>query len=424
VSAGRAGRPPERVAVIGAGVAGLSTAWFLQERGAGVTVYDRGEVGAGSSRGNAGWIVPGLVEPLPGPAAARSAIGALLRASGAVRITLGPHRTPWRFLTASARQCTSARWHGSMRAFAAVTPSARAAFEALGEAGVDITVAEASPLLACFRTPGQRDAMAHELARMRDAGQPVEFDVLTGDDARSIEPCLAAPVTAAIAVHGQQYVDPLAFVTELAASVRTRGADLCFGAEVLDVTDHGSHVLVTTAERAAPYDAAVLASGAWLGRLGRPFGVRLPVQAGRGYSFSVAVQPAPTHPLYFPRQRVACTPMDGRLRVAGMMEFTDADDPFRDRRSRALGRTAAALLDGADWAGRRQEWVGARPCTADGLPLVGATSSRRVFVCGGHGMWGMVLGPVSGQLLAGLMSTGEAPSLAAFDPRRRTKAAA
>ena len=148
--------------------------------------------------------------------------------------------------------------------------------------------------------------------------------------------------------------------------------------------------------------------------------MRIPVHAGRGYSFDVEVTPSPTHPLYFPAQRVACTPVGGRLRIAGMMEFRDADAPFDARRSAVLARAAAPMLTGVDVDARHNEWVGPRPCTADGLPLIGATRSARVFACGGHGMWGMVLGPVSGRLLAELVTTGKTPAaLGPFDPMRR-----
>jgi D-amino-acid dehydrogenase len=419
-------RRPERVAVIGAGVAGLSTAWFLQEHGICVTVYDRGGIGAGSSRGNAGWIVPELVEPLPSPAMLKNIIPAMLRPAGALRIPLVPRPALWRFLAGTARQCTAARWQQSMHSLVGITPMALAAFELLGDAGVDVNTDDAEPLLACFRTAAQRDAMALELRCMRAAGQPVKSSNISGDDARGLEPCLSGEVTAAIAVEGQRFLDPLAFVSSLADSVRGRGAQLCFGHDVTDVIDDGDQVLVsTTSGDPARFDAAVIATGAWFNRLAKTFGVRVPVHAGRGYSFSIAVTPTPARPLYFPVQRVACTPIQGRLRLAGMMEFRDADTPFDPRRIAAMVKATAPMLHGAEFGDRHDEWVGPRPCTADGLPLIGATSSPRVFGCGGHGMWGMVLGPVSGQLLAQQISSGSpVPALSPFDPGRGRRSAA
>jgi D-amino-acid dehydrogenase len=127
--------------------------------------------------------------------------------------------------------------------------------------------------------------------------------------------------------------------------------------------------------------------------------------------------------VYFPAQRVACTPLTSptgdRLRVAGMMEFRPADAPLDPRRVEAIVAAVRPLLEGVDLDDRQDEWVGSRPCTPDGLPLVGGTRSPRVFVSGGHGMWGIALGPVTGKLLAEQITTGVSPAaLTPFDPLR------
>jgi D-amino-acid dehydrogenase len=127
----------------------------------------------------------------------------------------------------------------------------------------------------------------------------------------------------------------------------------------------------------------------------------------------------PGGPLYFPEERVACTPLGDRLRIAGMMEFRRPEAPLDPRRITAIVDAVRPFLSGVDLDDRQDEWVGSRPVTADGLPLLGRTSSPRVFVAGGHGMWGMVLGPVTGQLVARTVLTGEAPpELRPFDPLR------
>ena len=108
-----------------------------------------------------------------------------------------------------------------------------------------------------------------------------------------------------------------------------------------------------------------------------------------------------------------------RLRVAGMMEFRRPDAPLDPRRIDAIVAATRPMLSGADLDDRADEWVGSRPCTADGLPLVGATRSPRVFTAGGHGMWGVALGPLTGKLLAERIVTGVTPAeLTPFDPLR------
>ncbi len=307
-----------------------------------------------------------------------------------------------------------------MAAYVPLNERALEAFDALAAGGVPAQAHPARPFLACFRRERQAATLLAELAAIRDAGQDVSFSPVTGWRARAVEPALTDRVGAAVQIVGQRYVHPPQYVRALAEGVRARGGEVVEGVGVADLRDESGEVaVVTTTGERQRHDAVVLATGAELGRLAGRFGVRCPVQAGRGYSFSVPIDQMPRGPLYFPVQRVACTPLGDRLRVAGMMEFRRPGDPLDPRRIAAIVEAVHPFLTGADLDDRRDEWVGSRPCTPDGLPLIGATDSRRVFVAGGHGMWGIALGPVTGQLLAQTVLKGEAPpELAPFDPRR------
>lgn len=417
-------RTPERVAVVGAGMVGLSTAWFLQERGIEVTVFDRGHVAAGASWGNAGWLTPALTTPLPEPAVLRYGARTALQPSSPVYVPARPDPRLWRFLAGFARHCTSRRWAKGMAAYGPVNRLALGAFDTLADAGATPRPRPAEPFLACYRTEAERAAMVAELHHIRGAGQAVEFALLSGDHARNLEPSLSPDIGAAIWLTGQRFINPPEFVHALGNSVIGRGGKVREGVGVTRVRDDGSAVVLQDSHGDEHrFDAVVLATGAWLGELARRFGVRRIVQAGRGYSFSVACDQVPRGPVYFPAQRVACTPLTTpsgtRLRIAGMMEFRAPDEPLDPRRIQAIVDAVRPLFTGVDLDNRQDEWVGSRPCTADGLPLVGATSSPRVHVAGGHGMWGIVLGPVTGELLAQGITTGVMPrALAAFDPTR------
>ncbi|MDH6679274.1 D-amino-acid dehydrogenase [Rhodococcus sp. LBL1] len=411
---------PQRVGIVGAGMVGLSTAWFLQERGVEVTVFDRAGVAAGASWGNAGWVTPGISTPLPEPAVLRYGIRAMLSPSSPVYVPPTVNLRLIRFLTSFARHSTAARWREAMASLVAINQHALSAFDDLADGGVTEPAHEAKSFVAAYRTPQERAVLLDEIEHIRAAGQEIEFDVLSGDDARGVEPSLSDEIGAAIRLHGQRFINPGDFVSSLAESVRARGGTIHEGMAISGIADDGSIVRVESPTGdAGRFDAVVLATGTWLGEIARDFGVRVPVQAGRGYSFSVAIEHVPSGPVYFPAQRVACTPLGDRLRVAGMMEFRAPNAALDGRRIAAIVEAARPLLRGAALDSRRGEWVGSRPCTPDGLPVIGSTRSPRVFAAGGHGMWGITLGPATGRLLADTIVTGRtATELVPFDPLR------
>ena len=411
---------PRQVAVIGAGMVGLATAWFLQEAGVEVTVYERDEIGAGASWGNAGWLTPGLTAPLPEPAVLRYGLGAVLSPRSPVYVPLRADGTLLRFLTSFARHSTPSQWRRGMAAYVPLNERALEAFDVLAAGGVTTPTHRATNFLACFGSERETRGLLTELEQIRNAGQDVSFHPVTGWRARSLEPALTDRVGAAVQIAGQRYLHPPEYVRSLAFAVRARGGEILEGVDVTDLEHRsgGVSVVARTGER-REHDVVVVATGAVLGALAGRFGVRQPVQAGRGYSFTVPTDPIPRGPLYFPKQRVACTPLGGRLRVAGMMEFRRPGDPLDPRRIQAIVDAVRPFLTGVDLDDRRSEWVGSRPCTPDGLPLLGATASPRVFVAGGHGMWGIALGPITGQLVAQAVLKGETPpELAPFDPLR------
>ena len=411
---------PRQVAVIGAGMVGLATAWFLQEAGVQVTVYERDHVGAGASWGNAGWLTPALTAPLTEPAVLRYGLRAVLSPRSPVYLPLRADRALLRFLTGFVAHSTGRWWRRGMAAYVPLNERALEAFDTLAAGGVPAATHRAETFLACFRRERQAAGLLAELEAIRDAGQDVSFSPVTGRRARALESTLTDRVGAAVQITGQRYVHPPESVWSLALAVRYRGGQVVQGVDVTDLRhERGGVAVISQAGQRQLHDAVVLATGAELGRLAGRFGVRQPVQAGRGYSFSVPVEQMPGGPLYFPTQRVALTPLGGRLRVAGMMEFRRPDDPLDPRRITAIVDAVRPFLTGVNLDERRNEWVGSRPCTPDGLPLLGRTASPRVFVAGGHGMWGIALGPLTGQLLAQTVLKGEAPpELAPFDPLR------
>ncbi|RSD14789.1 NAD(P)/FAD-dependent oxidoreductase [Amycolatopsis eburnea] len=400
-----------RVVVIGAGIVGLSCAWFLQEHGADVTVLERSAVAAGASWGNAGYLVPAMVAPLAEPALLREGARSLLTPGSPVAVR---GRPPVAFLAGFARNATASRWRRGMTALAPLAVAGLSAFDELAKGGVAAEVHERTVRIGF--TAGQDTAgLEHELTAARSAGQDVSYRISAGHEAP-----FSDRVTQVLHLEGQRFLAPGAFLDALAGSVRERGGEIAGGAHVRSI-GFGPGGLQVDTWTGPPHraDAVVLATGAWLPELGRRLGVRVPVQAGRGYSCSVRLADPLPGPVYLPGARVTLTPYGDRVRITGAMEIADRDAPFDGRRIDALLRSLRPLLD-AGWDDFREPWVGSRPLTPDGLPVVGATKLPGVHVAGGHGMWGVTLGPVTGKLLAEqIMSGASAPGLRPLDPLRR-----
>lgn len=412
----------DHVLVVGAGVVGLSTAWFLQEHGVRVTVVDRGAVGAGASWGNAGWLSPDLAIPLNEPGVLLQGPRSLVDPDAPLSIPPTASPALWAFLLRFAAHCRWPAWERAVRANLPLSTACLEAFDELEKAGV-ATTAVSAPITALFRSPKSALVLLHELD---SSGLAVERTVLAGDEVHGLVPQAAGSVRAAVRLAGQRHVDPGALVRNLAASVRERGGLIREGFDAAAVHRSGSTITVVSADgEPLRAGAAAVCTGAWADRLLRPLGVRVPVRAGRGYSFTVPVDEPVPGPVHLPEARVACTPYRGALRVAGTMEFREPDDALRPRRVEAIVRSARPFLRGVRWSERSDVWVGPRPVTPDGVPLVGATRVPGVYTATGHGMWGLTHGPVTGRLLAERIATGRTPAaMTALDPLRRRPAPA
>jgi D-amino-acid dehydrogenase len=335
-----------------------------------------------------------------------------------VRIPPSVDPALWRFLMRFAANCRQSSWTRAVRANLTLNQECIAAYDVLVSNGVDAPITDA-PITALFRTPADAEHLLDQLQRLRDAGQPSSTTELTGAALREQAPLASNAVTVGVRINGQRFVDPGRFVQALGRSVVERGAEL-HTVDVVDVDASGDGVRVQL--RGGPAltaDVAVIATGAWLPALARRW-VRVPVQAGRGYSFMVPVERPVFGPIYLPDARVACTPLAaGKLRVTSMMELRRPEAPASAAVVDAIVDSTRPYLDGVRWTERDEIWVGPRPLSPDGRPLVGEVAEHRIYVAGGHGMWGMKQGPATGRLLAEQIATGrQPPALRDFDPTR------
>lgn len=357
---------PRSVVVVGAGIVGVSTAWFLLERGVDVTVVDRDGVGA--SGGNAGWIAPGLALPLNSPAVLRYGLRCLLDSKAPLHIPLTADLGLGMFLVRFAGHCRRSSWQRAVRANAILNEDCIEAFDVLIANLVDAPVTDA-PITAVFDSTAVARQFQEDLQGLGKAGQTTDITVLTGAALREQVPLASRTVRVGLSVNGQRFIDPARFVAALGRGVVNRGATLRT-LEVAEIVNAANGIAVRPGRRAPLItEAAVIATGAQLPQLaGRWLGV--PVRAGRGYSFTVPVERPMPWSIYLPSVRVAATPHQGAMRVSGTMEFRHPHAPVMPQRVAALVASAGPLLDGVRWAERSNVWVGARPIAADGRPVI------------------------------------------------------
>lgn len=414
--------PPDGpVVVVGGGIVGLSCAWFLLRAGANVVVLESGtRVGGGASRGNAGAICPSLAEPLAAPGAIREVLAELRNPDAALHVHPATMPRMAGFLARFSRAASEANYERGVTALAQLGSGVMAAYDRLAEAGIGRHARRDGYLIA-HRTEASAIAERAHLARKAGRGLAAEPGPLLDAAAiHELEPLLSDEITAGFLLPGEWWIDSGVLVDELADALVGAGADVRLGAGATGLADLGDSVEIETDHGVVDGAIAVIAAGVWSRELAAPLGVRLSLHPGKGYSFSVRPERMPDRVIDLPDAHVMVTPLGDRLRFAGTMEFDGTADRFNPGRIASIARAAAPLLRGVDLQDRADEWMGPRPITPDGLPVLGPVRGHpRVVLATGHNMLGVTLGPVTGEVLARLVCEGDAGiDLAPFAPER------
>ena len=407
--------------VLGAGVVGVGCALALQSEGFLVTLLDRGAPGEACSLGNAGHLGTASILPQAAPGIARTIPRLLRDPQGPLSVNWGyvARHLPWfaSFLRNGERE-KAERTAEQMAMLLAEVGGAYAPL--LKAAGADDLVVP-SGLLHVFRTEaGLRGGRWGYDVRRRFG---IAVRDLSGDETRAMEPCLAGPIAGGVLLPDVATVrDPLELTRRFVTLFERRGGIVQRAAATRVLIERGeARGVVTEGNELLSADLVVLSAGAWSPAFANRLGVRVPVAAERGYHVMVQGSNAPVgQPLLLAERRVAVTPMRTGLRLTAMAEFNDPDAaPDHDRAWRTIA-AAEDMLPGAT-AKIASRWVGSRPSTPDGRPLIGrAPRAGNVLLAYGHGHLGMTLAAVTGALVADL-AAGRTPrlNLTPFAPDRR-----
>ena len=403
------------VVVVGGGIVGACAALELAGAGARVEVIERGGGwGEGCSWGNAGLLVPSHARPIAAPEALRAGLGWMLRPDSPFGLKVKPSLAPWlmRYLRAS----TARRARAGEALQRELSRESLALFQTLAEAGINPGV-RTRGCLTVHTSPRAEEHAAAEAAG--ETGRALGAETLSGDQARELEPSLTARVRAAVLFPAEADCDPSRLAQAVGAAAVERGAILRTRVEAYRLAGGDGAVAVETTRGRVRAGHVVIAAGAWSGRLARTLGVRLPLQGGKGYAVEWDPAAAPLRiPVYMHDQRCVANPMDDRTRITGGLLLDGLDEQFDGRRVEAIAAAAHTVLGVT--ARPRLAWRGLRPCTPDGLPVIGAhrRAPRAVFATG-HGMLGVTLAPLTGRLVSDIVAgTASHRALEALSPER------
>ena len=393
------------VVIIGAGIVGVCTAYYLLERGRQVTILDQSDTCSGSSYGNAGAISPSHAIPLAAPGAVESALKWMF--SPESPFYLKPRFDPellswfWRFW----RACDASRVREVLPFLRDIERESLRLYASL---------VEKEKLDCDFRQEGALylfDTAAGFAHGVKDARllqeNGIELEVLERQAVRDFEPLARPYASGGIRIMESAHLDPARFVRGLAEAVKVRGGEILSHTEAIEMRKEGRGIRAIRTTRGVLHPAqVVLAAGAHSSRIARGLGVRLPIEAAKGYSVSVRKGGACLRvPTLLKEARVYVTPFEDRIRYAGTFELDGLNMTIDRRRLDALAKAVNRYLTGFEGLEEIEVWRGLRPMTPDAIPILGKSAAAdNLYYATGHGMVGVGLGAVSGKIVADLVA--------------------
>ena len=399
-----------RVLVLGSGVIGTASAYYLARAGFEVVVVDRQNGPAlETSFANAGQVSPGYASPWAAPGIPLKAMKWLLQRHAPLAIKLTGDADQYFWMMQMLRNCTASRYAVNKERMVRLSEYSRDCLDELrAETGISYEGRQLGTT-QLFRTQAQLDGAAKDIAVLEQSGVP--FEVLDRAGIARVEPALAGvtdKLAGALRLPNDQTGDCQIFTTKLAEMAKQLGVEFRFGQDIQRIDAVGDRINgVWIDGKLETADRYVLALGSYSPQLLKPLGIRAPVYPLKGYSLTVPItnpDMAPTSTILDETYKVAITRFDSRIRVGGMAEIAGFDLSLNPRRRETLEMITADLYPEGGDLQRADFWTGLRPATPDGTPIVGATAYRNLFLNTGHGTLGWTMACGSGRLLADLMA--------------------
>jgi D-amino-acid dehydrogenase len=402
-----------KIVIVGGGVIGLFTALFLQEKGAEVTVIDRGDFTDGCSYGNAGLIVPSHVIPLASPGMLHKGMKNLFRRSSPVAARISPNIDLVRWYLRFTGAATDKHVQESIPVLKELSLLSKSLYGEIKESGKLNFPMWHKGLLMLYQSAKIGDELMEEAEIARRAG--LEVSELSAADIRKLEPDALPNVSGGVHYHSDDHLNPSDLMKSLIVWLEESGVNLVRHCAVEKIRTSGAKAITLETEKGSfGFDQLVIAAGMWSSEILKQLQIRIAVQPGKGYSFKVKTASTIHYPALLSDANVAVTPLgNGLTQFGGGMELGFGDLKIRQARVQQIVKSVGEFYPAEKGIqiDHGQIWQGHRPCSFDGLPLIGKVPAfDNIFVGTGHSMMGVTLAPATGLLLTELIS-GERSSL-------------
>ena len=412
----------KKVVIIGGGIIGLCAAYYLQKEGCEVVVIDKSDFSSGASYVNAGYITPSHFIPLAAPGMISKGLKWMFNPSSPfyVKPRLDNEFLQWAW--AFKKSATPKKVEQAIPVIKDINLLGRDLYQALKDSKEFDFNYNHKGLLMFYQT--DKVGEAEWAVGQQGIKEGLEVELLTKTQVEALQPNLNLDIKGAVYFHSDAHMTPTEFMPQMLAHLKSKGVQIFGNETVIDIeTDAKGIRKIITDKQSFAADEFVLAAGSWSPLLSKKLGVKIPVQAGKGYCINVKRETNISIPAILCEAKAAVTPMNGFTRFAGTMEIGGINHQINPVRVEAIAKAAARYYPDLEITAEEKAAAvcGLRPCTPDGIPYIGkSTKVPNLTIATGHAMMGWSLGPATGKLVSEIINGQKTTlDLTPFNPDRK-----
>lgn len=398
-----------RIAVIGGGIIGLASAYYLKKENHDVVVIDKAIPGEACSAGNMGWVCPTLSGPVPAPGLVATSIKWMLKKDSPLYIkpTVIPSLAGW--LYRFWRHCNERDFINSYAANLEISKNTLTLFDELQAEGEVKFEMHSDGLLFLFTNEREIEMKYEELKFVTRIGLP-EPVKKTREEVLKLVPNITDAVIGGLMLPAERHVRPESLSKGLYDWLKANNVEIKENTEVTDfIKENGRIKAVMTSAGKIEADQFLLTTGVWSGLMAKKLGFKLPMTAGKGYSITIE-NPDPKNvpfkpSLYLGTSKVGLSPYNGALRIAGTMELSGMNTYIDEKRVQGLRNSVKKYLNFTFDRSKEVIWTGMRPMTPDGNPVLGKVPGNdNLYIATGHAMSGVSMSLSTGKIMSDLIT--------------------